>query len=86
MTIKGTTASAREKRKKSYSLGKAFDSLSVVERYSLVSVSSPLPRWFLQKIMFNRAKRGEMRHLLVQSDTVKTLVEYYGIQFRRQIE
>jgi hypothetical protein len=40
----------------------------------------------LQKIMFNRAKRGEMRHPLVQSDTVKTLVEYYGIQFRRQIE
>ena len=36
--------------------------------------------------MFNRAKRGEMRHPLVQSDTVKTLVEYYGIQFRRQIE
>ena len=31
-----------EKRKKSYSLGKAFDSLSLVERYSRVSVSSPL--------------------------------------------
>lgn len=83
--IKGTTASAREKEKIVFfgkSVRQPFFSWKILSRLRIFSAS----RWFLQKIMFNRAKRGEMRHPLVQSDTVKTLVEYYGIQFRRQIE
>ena len=83
--IKGTTASAREKEKIVFfgkSVRQPFFSWKILSRLRIFSAS----RWFLQKIMFNRAKRGEMRHPIVQSDTVKTLVECHGIQFRRQIE